>query len=544
MALLSPGDVEKERRIVEQIVDALDRWATKRKFRLRAVEWEKVSRGYFPEGAQAHIREDLAIERCDLVVAIFDSRFGIIDQPPYSRTATEVRDAIKAKQDKGAPQIFVYFAKRTPGPLSDVSDQERKRVDDFKNELLNDPCVFYYEYEPTLFLTEVLWDLLNHLDSMMSLSSKEPGGLNYRLACVPVLVRSEGQTEITGDIQLAVRGTPNLADDSEVIKADITVTLSTNITNRVDLKNRHEFTTWLKDITLVSKSKGLLARASFSQANRFTTISFDSILLGRRDTELDDVFSICGIRSHAVFACGGPISALVEVFTTGAPNAVLREKVIVALSVSPTATSVEPVQVKVLPLNETEAFAQIVYRAFSRELPWQPFLEAFKTREQESNAETVADCGTIFAVQCSDIPRDCKVCMTIRELPSEDDPAVQERAIAIKTDLLGNRGSHPERVDHRPEFLWMGEIPMCQQPESGLSCWELVQPLPSGKVPLLAFGLVVVGPSEVLSLSMLGIAGTLAPFYASKGCGHPSGSLPIPRFLPTGRLRVIHLSLK
>jgi hypothetical protein len=111
IAICSPGGVEHEREIVEQVLLGLKQSLRQRDCAVNLRRWEETARGYYRYGAQEAIVEHLRVEDCDLVSGIFGTRYGVIDDGGYSRTALALKRAIEAARKTGKPQVLVYFSR-------------------------------------------------------------------------------------------------------------------------------------------------------------------------------------------------------------------------------------------------------------------------------------------------------------------------------------------------------------------------------------------------------------------------------------------------
>jgi hypothetical protein len=104
IALVSPGDVQEEREIVKRAIDRLRPRAEKYGLTLSFRKWEDVSPGFDLDGAQARIDKHIQPADCDLVIAVWWKRYGSVDDPPYSRTALEIKKAIQGRRTSEKPR--------------------------------------------------------------------------------------------------------------------------------------------------------------------------------------------------------------------------------------------------------------------------------------------------------------------------------------------------------------------------------------------------------------------------------------------------------
>ena len=111
IVLSSPGDVKEERRVMEDVIEELNRGiALDRNLLLELSRWETDAYpGFHAEGPQGLIDPILKIEDCDILLGIFWKRFGTPTKDALSGTEHEIRMAIKSWEQHERPQIMMYF---------------------------------------------------------------------------------------------------------------------------------------------------------------------------------------------------------------------------------------------------------------------------------------------------------------------------------------------------------------------------------------------------------------------------------------------------
>ncbi len=109
--LSSPNDVKTERRVMERVIEELNRGvAADRNLRLELSRWETDAHpGFHVEGPQGLIDPILNIENCDILLGIFWKRFGTPTTEAQSGTEHEIRTAVGSWRKSGRPQIMIYF---------------------------------------------------------------------------------------------------------------------------------------------------------------------------------------------------------------------------------------------------------------------------------------------------------------------------------------------------------------------------------------------------------------------------------------------------
>ena len=122
----SPGDVARERRSLERVVNELNAGVARALGRrLELSRWETDTYPAFHiEGPQAHIEDVLKIEDCDVLICIFSRRFGTPTMNARSGTESEFLRAYRSWKETDKPQIMMYFWK---GPFIPIGEEEKKQ---------------------------------------------------------------------------------------------------------------------------------------------------------------------------------------------------------------------------------------------------------------------------------------------------------------------------------------------------------------------------------------------------------------------------------
>jgi hypothetical protein len=134
VVLVSPGDVAKERELVQSVLDELNR--TIAAGRLSLWRWETDARpGLHLQGPQGLIDELMDIGEADLVVGVFWKRLGTPTPEAQSGTEHELRRAWDAWTKQGRPDVMVYFCTRAWTPKTRAETDQWGRVLDFQQRL-------------------------------------------------------------------------------------------------------------------------------------------------------------------------------------------------------------------------------------------------------------------------------------------------------------------------------------------------------------------------------------------------------------------------
>src|SRR5262245_49716771 len=124
VVVASPSEVQPERDLLPNVIDELNRGiAGDRGLQFVLSRWETDAHpGFHPQGPQGLIDPILKIAECDLLIGIFWRRFGTPTPDGKTGTEHEFVAAYEAWEEKGSPQIFVYFNQKpyTPNSIEDI----------------------------------------------------------------------------------------------------------------------------------------------------------------------------------------------------------------------------------------------------------------------------------------------------------------------------------------------------------------------------------------------------------------------------------------
>lgn len=136
IVVASPGDVQPERDVLPSVVDEVNRIvAADRGLHLELSRWETDTHpGFHALGPQGLIDPVLKVTDCDLLIGIFWKRFGTPTSDGKTGTEHEFNLAYQAWQEKGSPQIFIYFNQKPYTPESKADTEQWGRVLEFKEK--------------------------------------------------------------------------------------------------------------------------------------------------------------------------------------------------------------------------------------------------------------------------------------------------------------------------------------------------------------------------------------------------------------------------
>jgi hypothetical protein len=131
--LSSPSDVEKERQIVERVVNKLNRELTKNNLSLNLMRWESSAFSGIGPGAQEVVDRAL-YHRYDLYIGILWHRFGSATEKFGSGTEQEFTRALDRYRE-GDPNIDItFFIRKSPLP-NEVEPAQYEKVLQFQKRL-------------------------------------------------------------------------------------------------------------------------------------------------------------------------------------------------------------------------------------------------------------------------------------------------------------------------------------------------------------------------------------------------------------------------
>lgn len=456
-------------------------------------------------GARDAAPADLCQEKvreCDIFVGIIGPRYGSC--PPDSDVSfTELEYDTARREGKRR----LTFVAHNDFPLADSlreSDAVYARLTAFRNRALAERGAAFFTSEEELGRKVVT-----------AIHNSQPTEPGFRAYCVPALVRSEGWTEIMGNVQITAFGLKRPE------KVDVTLTIDTYMTNYYDASGKI-------DAIISSERRGVLGCGRRPDA--LNKVVFEGVPLDQQQMDGDETLSISGVRADAADA-HHQVTAVLEVSSADAEKReLLRAPLVLALIPSRTKFAAARVRDS-LASFVGQAPAEAKVRSYIVEF-FGASPNAFKTREEEgARGGRPANHGTVLCLQavidqCGPPEQPgCRLLVTTRNLPPRftDSTVPAGQAALVRTSATGVPGS---TVENHAEMLWDGSIPMAEV-ENLHAAWEVMTPL--GEATAVRFGLCVVGLPHPEG-SLLQVFGGLGPFYSTAKAHLPSGSLPIPRF--------------
>ena len=317
IVISSPGDVKIERDAVDAVVADLNPILRSANVPYQFVvsRWERDAiPGLHPSGPQGRIDEALKIPDCDFLVGIFWKRFGTPVAGSGSGTEHEIIQAIASWETKRSPQLLLYF---NESPLTAETPEEEaqfQKLQVFERELLsskNPPLIKRY-HGADQFRNVVFQHLLGIAFNLYQSADKNRlAPLRFAVTARPMHVRSEGETELVGDIFVKCTyavGTPA----SGPLWFGLTVYLNTSVTSRLS-----------GSPGMVAVSEALLievGRPGVSKVNYGVVfgnaVTFSQVELNDMQPGETRTFRITNIRCNAFVFCHGGVHGVPRILAS------------------------------------------------------------------------------------------------------------------------------------------------------------------------------------------------------------------------------------
>ena len=131
IVIASPSDVQAERKIIVEAIKITNEIFKESNVFLEPYMWETDAYPSFhPEGPQGVIDESLKIENSDILIGIFYLKLGTPTNKSESGTIHEIKQAIELFENKGIPEIKLYFKKPI---IEDLDKLDKSDFEQFEN---------------------------------------------------------------------------------------------------------------------------------------------------------------------------------------------------------------------------------------------------------------------------------------------------------------------------------------------------------------------------------------------------------------------------
>lgn len=147
--LASPGDVAKERRYVDEVVDEVNRTiAAKKGFWLRVIRSERDAFPGYGKDGQAILNEQIGdMQEYELLVSMLWNRIGTSTPRAESGTLEEVERTVKSWLRKRKPQIWIYFRQSAAHFTTEEELEQRKGVLAFRSKFQKEKRGLFRDYK-------------------------------------------------------------------------------------------------------------------------------------------------------------------------------------------------------------------------------------------------------------------------------------------------------------------------------------------------------------------------------------------------------------
>jgi hypothetical protein len=145
--LASPGDVAREREVVKEVLDSVNRTlGVEKDIRFELVGWDTDTYPAYGGDAQSNVNNQIAdMIQYDLFVGLMWNRFGTPTPRADSGTEEEFRRAVQSYKGSGRPLIMFYFNQQPFNPSSAKEAEQKMKVLAFKEEMDKDGLTATYE---------------------------------------------------------------------------------------------------------------------------------------------------------------------------------------------------------------------------------------------------------------------------------------------------------------------------------------------------------------------------------------------------------------
>ncbi|MCP4269083.1 MAG: NACHT domain-containing protein, partial [Candidatus Brocadiaceae bacterium] len=142
--IASPGDVKKEREIVRNVCEWLNKSTLLKPYGISflATGWEEV----IPSAGRPQEIINKLVDDCDIFVCVFHKRFGSPTGKEEAGTLEEYLNAYDSWKEHKKPHIMFYFKKVEISSLKDLEDPQLKKVFDLKEKIDQEKSLLFSEF--------------------------------------------------------------------------------------------------------------------------------------------------------------------------------------------------------------------------------------------------------------------------------------------------------------------------------------------------------------------------------------------------------------
>ena len=218
--LASPSDLQEERHAAKSVVDEFNNnWADHLGYQVELVGWEDTVSVY--GRPQATINRDL--EQCEYFIGMMWKRWGT---PPddsgrfTSGFEEEFQTSVSNRQERGSPEISLFFKNIGADLLSDPGD-ELKKVLAFREKITTEKKILFATFDNIEeFQKKIHRCITLYVQKQQSEESRERAEESQARSSEDSLPQSQSETTSTSETPLSVKGTEFLRDLISKIERD------------------------------------------------------------------------------------------------------------------------------------------------------------------------------------------------------------------------------------------------------------------------------------------------------------------------------------
>ena len=218
--LASPGDLQEERHAAKSVVDEFNNnWANHLGYQVELVGWEDTISAY--GRPQATINRDL--EQCEFFIGMMWKRWGTppdVSGPFTSGFEEEFQTSVSNRQEKGSPEISLFFKNIGADLLGDPGD-ELKKVLAFKAQITAEKAILFETFENIEeFEGKIRRCISHYVQKQQSKETRERAKESQARSSEDSVPRGLSEATSTSETPLSVEGTMFLRNLISKIERD------------------------------------------------------------------------------------------------------------------------------------------------------------------------------------------------------------------------------------------------------------------------------------------------------------------------------------
>jgi hypothetical protein len=197
--LASPGDLQPERKVAADVIDALNRAVVRSLgWHVELLGWEDTLPGF--ARPQEKINED--VDACDLFIGLLWERWGLATGEYSSGFEEEFERARRRRINSGEPEMWLFLKEIDSARASDPGPQLQK-VLTFRQARIDERDLLFKEFSDTPDWQAKLWEYLTRY--LLDREGRQVASVESETAPPePMNARVEPLTEVTPSVQQAI----------------------------------------------------------------------------------------------------------------------------------------------------------------------------------------------------------------------------------------------------------------------------------------------------------------------------------------------------